>query len=191
MTSFEGIQSVATHRQTEDFIKPLFERLEQRTLDPLMRWNILMIIRLMREREYLKASDKYVQICIGNAPWPIGVTSVGIHARSGRERISETNKNFKAHVMTDETTRKFLVCLKRLLTFAQRRYPADPSKCLEFNSLVNGSDLKALTGRDIEAETEHLRSETDFRAHSVKHWVNEPPPPPGQGKGRLLNKPNF
>ena len=33
----------------------------------------------MAEREYLKASDQYIQLSIGNAPWPIGVTSVGIH----------------------------------------------------------------------------------------------------------------
>ena len=70
----------------------LLDKLRERDLDQLMRWNIFMILRLMRDREYLKASDKYVQICIGNAPWPIGVTSVGIHARSGRERISETTR---------------------------------------------------------------------------------------------------
>lgn len=26
-------------------------------------------------------------MAIGNAPWPIGVTMVGIHARTGREKI--------------------------------------------------------------------------------------------------------
>lgn len=191
LKTYEGMQAVASHRQTESFIKPLLDKLRERDLDQLMRWNIFMILRLMRDREYLKASDKYVQICIGNAPWPIGVTSVGIHARSGRERISETNKNFKAHVMTDETTRKYLVSLKRLITFAQRRYPSDPSKCLEFNSLANGSDLLSLTGRDIAAETGHLRDETDFRAASVKNWVPPEMPAPGQAQGRVRNKPNF
>ena len=27
-------------------------------------------------------------MAIGNAPWPIGATMVGIHARPGRERIA-------------------------------------------------------------------------------------------------------
>jgi len=28
-----------------------------------------------------------LELAIGNAPWPIGVTMVGIHERSGRARI--------------------------------------------------------------------------------------------------------
>jgi len=28
-----------------------------------------------------------LEVAIGNAPWPIGVTMVGIHERSGRARI--------------------------------------------------------------------------------------------------------
>lgn len=61
------------------------------------------------------------QLAIGNAPWPVGVTMVGIHARAGREKI-ETNKI--AHVMNDECMRKYLtVGIKRLISFAQRRFP--------------------------------------------------------------------
>ena len=47
----------------------------------------------------------------GNAPWPIGVTSVGIHERSSREKISHVtgmNSAGEAHVMNDEATRKWL-----------------------------------------------------------------------------------
>lgn len=35
----------------------------------------------------LKANDCYLRMAIGNAPWPIGVTMVGIHERSAREKI--------------------------------------------------------------------------------------------------------
>ena len=46
----------------------------------------------------------------GNNPWPIGVTSVGIHERSSREKISHV-MNGGAHIMNDEATRKYLqVC---------------------------------------------------------------------------------
>lgn len=44
-------------------------------------------------------------MAIGNAPWPIGVTMVGIHARTGREKISARNV---AHVLNDETQRKYI-----------------------------------------------------------------------------------
>lgn len=50
-------------------------------------------------------------MAIGNAPWPIGVTMVGIHARTGREKISS---RYVAHVLNDETQRKYIqVCLLR------------------------------------------------------------------------------
>ena len=31
--------------------------------------------------------EKYLELAIGNAPWPMGVTMVGIHERTGREKI--------------------------------------------------------------------------------------------------------
>eukprot|EP00983_Pelagomonas_calceolata_P014596 463696-Pelagomonas_calceolata.AAC.7 len=55
------------------------------------------------------ANDIYLRLAIGNAPWPIGVTSVGIHERSAREKISHVmNQHGQAHIMNDEATRKFL-----------------------------------------------------------------------------------
>ncbi len=32
----------------------------------------------MRERNYLHANDIYLKLAIGNSPWPIGVTQVGM-----------------------------------------------------------------------------------------------------------------
>lgn len=39
----------------------------------------------------VQANDIYLEMAIGNAPWPIGVTMVGIHARTGREKIFAQN----------------------------------------------------------------------------------------------------
>jgi hypothetical protein len=78
---------------------------------------------------YSQASDAYLQMAIGNAPWPIGVTMVGIHARTGREKIFSKNV---AHVMNDETQRKYLQGLKRLMTKCQQYFPTDPSRCVEY-----------------------------------------------------------
>jgi len=54
---------------------------------------------------YFQANDAYLEMAIGNAPWPIGVTMVGIHARTGREKIFARNV---AHVLNDETQRKYI-----------------------------------------------------------------------------------
>lgn len=46
--------------------------------------------------------------------------SDSIHERSGREKIFSSNV---AHVLNDEVSRKYIQSLKRLMTFAQTRYP--------------------------------------------------------------------
>lgn len=58
-----------------------------------------------KQTNLLQANDAYLQMAIGNAPWPIGVTMVGIHARTGREKIFSKHV---AHVLNDETQRKYI-----------------------------------------------------------------------------------
>lgn len=49
-----------------------------------------------------------------------------MHERQGRQHIREDKV---AHVMNDETMRKYLQSVKRLITFGQRVFPATgPSK---------------------------------------------------------------
>jgi pre-mRNA-splicing factor 18 len=91
--------------------------------------HIHRIVKFCEDREYAKAGDQYIQMAIGNAPWPIGVTSVGIHDRAARNKISE-NSNSVAHVMNDEYQRKYITSMKRLMTFCQKQYPSNPSKML-------------------------------------------------------------
>ncbi|CAM6013249.1 unnamed protein product [Sphagnum balticum] len=85
--------------------------------------------------------DQYIKLAIGNAPWPIGVTMVGIHEHSAYEKIYT---NGVACIMNDETARKYLQPIKRLMTLCQWWYPSMPSKSVEFNGLVNMSDLHSL-----------------------------------------------
>lgn len=40
-----------------------------------------------------------------------------------------------AHVLNDETQRKYIQGLKRLMTFCQKKFPADPSKSVEYNAV--------------------------------------------------------
>ena len=94
------------------------------------------MVKHMKDRNYLTAADVYVKVAIGNAPWPIGVTSVGIHERKAREKIG-SQMNGAAHIMNDEASRKYLQGLKRMITWMQVRYPTDPSRCVEFNAMAD------------------------------------------------------
>lgn len=130
--SVQGKLASATQKQTESYLKPLFRKLRKKNLSDDIKESITDIIKFMLEREYVKANDAYLQMAIGNAPWPIGVTMVGIHARTGREKIFSKHV---AHVLNDETQRKYIQGLKRLMTICQKHFPTDPSKCVEYNAL--------------------------------------------------------
>lgn len=130
--SVQGKLAGATHKQTESYLKPLFRKLRKKTLPQDIKESITDIIKFMLQREYVKANDAYLQMAIGNAPWPIGVTMVGIHARTGREKIFSKHV---AHVLNDETQRKYIQGLKRLMTICQKHFSTDPSKCVEYNAL--------------------------------------------------------
>ncbi|KAL6657744.1 hypothetical protein ACP70R_005524 [Stipagrostis hirtigluma subsp. patula] len=153
----KGKSMVATFKQCARYLSPLFEFCRKKVLPDDIRQALLIIVDCCMKRDYLAAMDQYIKLAIGNAPWPIGVTMVGIHERSAREKIYT---NSVAHIMNDETTRKYLQSIKRLMTLCQRRYPALPSKSVEFNSLANGSDLQALLSEENgpgKASDERLR----------------------------------
>ncbi|KIY43933.1 Prp18-domain-containing protein [Fistulina hepatica ATCC 64428] len=118
----QGKLAAATQVQSAEYLKPLFKSLRSRSLAPDVLARIAEIVHYMQKREYLRANDSYLRLSIGNAPWPIGVTMVGIHERSAREKIST---DLVAHVLNDEVSRKYIQSLKRLLTFSQTKYPPD------------------------------------------------------------------
>lgn len=130
--SISGKLSSAQYEQTMAYLKPLFRKLRSQSLTADILNALTGIVQNLIHREYVKASDLYLQMAIGNAPWPIGVTNPGIHARTGREKISTA---LVAHVLNDETQRKYIQALKRLMTFCQKKYTAAPSKCVEYQSI--------------------------------------------------------
>merc|ERR1712062_920754 len=87
-----------------------------------IRDSLVQMVKHALQRDYITSHERYMEMAIGNAPWPIGVTNAGIHAK------------YVAHVLNDETQRKFIQGLKRLLTKAQQYYPTDPSRCVDFSS---------------------------------------------------------
>lgn len=121
-----GRVEIKKYKQCKDYIRPLVRLCKRKQLDRAMANSLANIVRLCNQGEFVKAHDAYILIAIGNAAWPIGVTSVGIHTRTAREAVEQKNV---AHVMNNEMQRKYLTSVKRLLTFAQdRRTDVPPSK---------------------------------------------------------------
>lgn len=129
-----GKMALAKYTQTQIYLKPLLRKLRSKTLPEDISDSLTEITRHLLDRNYIMASHAYLQMAIGNAPWPIGVTMVGIHARTGREKIFSKNV---AHVLNDETQRKYIQALKRLMTKCQQFYPTDPSRCVEYAASTN------------------------------------------------------
>ncbi|WVQ63824.1 uncharacterized protein L199_001979 [Kwoniella botswanensis] len=126
--STQGRMAAATQVQSAQNLKPLFKSLRSRDLPPDVLRLLAELVHHMQSRQYLKANDAYLRLSIGNAAWPIGVTSVGIHERSAREKIGQDNI---AHVLNDEVSRKYIQAVKRLLTFSQTvRPPEDVSQLM-------------------------------------------------------------
>lgn len=160
--SVEGRRTVLTFHETCRHLRPLVHHLKAGTVPADICTQIGKIFEHVEARRYVEATDAYILAAIGNAPWPIGaanpcvelpahashppplriaplaagVTMVGIHVRAAREKIQST---MGAHVMNDETQRKYLTAIKRLITFAQKSYPTVPSQMvLHWNYSAQG-----------------------------------------------------
>lgn len=75
--SDKGQKMTDLHGQTATNLKPLFKLLRRRSVDSDVLLHIAEIVHYMQQREYRKANDAYLQLSIGNAPWPIGITMAG------------------------------------------------------------------------------------------------------------------
>jgi len=119
-----------TFTQTKAYVKPLLKLLKKHKLTDDIRDSLSSMVKYVLQRDYILANERYMEMAIGNAPWPIGVTNAGIHARPGRERIFSKHV---AHVLNDENQRKYIQGLKRLMTKSQVYFKTDPSRSMDFN----------------------------------------------------------
>ena len=124
-----GIELKPVLLQTKMYIKPLLKLLKKNTMSDDIRDSLSSMVKYIMHKDYILANEKYMEMAIGNAPWPIGVTNAGIHARPGRERIFSKHV---AHVLNDESQRRWIQGLKRLVTKSQQYFPTDPSRMVEY-----------------------------------------------------------
>ncbi|ORY70051.1 uncharacterized protein BCR38DRAFT_305583, partial [Pseudomassariella vexata] len=120
--TFASKAAVNAMVQSRENMVPLFRKFEKDELDDDIIKPVVEIVQAAQERRYVDANDGYLRLSIGKAAWPIGVTMVGIHERSAREKL---HNGERGHVMGDEVTRKYLQSIKRCLTFAQVRWPPE------------------------------------------------------------------
>ena len=118
--TLQGKVASATQKQTRSYLKPLFLLLKAQQLDPDILSHLLSITQHCTAGQYQLAEEVYLRLAIGTAPWPMGVTMVGIHERSGREKIFSEHV---AHVLNDETARKYIQSVKRCMSWCQQHYP--------------------------------------------------------------------
>ena len=116
-----GKTASAIFTQTKIYIKPLLKMLKKEQMSDDIRDSLSNMVKYIMHKvrktqnfskrhpalfqDYILANEKYMEMAIGNAPWPIGVTNAGIHARPGRERIYSKHV---AHVLNDESQRRWI-----------------------------------------------------------------------------------
>jgi pre-mRNA-splicing factor 18 len=121
--SAKGKNDLRSFEHCHEHILPLFRLCQQNTVPVDILHRVHLMVKFCEEGNFVKANDEYIKTAIGNAAWPIGLTMVGIHERTGRERISTAKV---AHVMNNEMERKYLTSVKRLISFCQTKRPDVP-----------------------------------------------------------------
>jgi pre-mRNA-splicing factor 18 len=158
----QGKQDYAYMMEASINIEPLLELLEKHQLEPDIVAHLEVIVQCMLMRDYVKAMEQYVLLTIGNAPWPMGVTSVGIHERAGREKIFEQKT---AHILNDEQKRKYIHAFKRLMMFCQAQYPTDPSRTYDPGAVKNTT---IFTEKKVQSGLSELRPDNVITSHATE-----------------------
>lgn len=115
--------SEAIYSDVTESLQPLFSMLRKKTLPDEVFPTLATLLMYLQQNNFAKANDTYISLSIGNAAWPIGINAVGIHERSALSKIAgigSEDKNVKvANIAKDEKTRKWMICIKRLITFSE------------------------------------------------------------------------
>jgi pre-mRNA-splicing factor 18 len=72
--SVAGKNDTKTLKQCKDYIRPLFHLLKKRQVEDNILTKLVEIVEYSEQGEFVKAHDAYMDVAIGRAAWPIGVT---------------------------------------------------------------------------------------------------------------------
>ena len=111
-SSKEGKLATTFFSQSKESLRYLFKQIRKQKLPKDILKRLCEICAFLQQREYVRANDAYLKLAIGNAPWPIGVTAVGIHERSAQERIKSDQiaRNLIAFPKKNKSHLQLTVC---------------------------------------------------------------------------------
>jgi len=99
-----------------DVVKLLYKLRKQTVADDMII-SLATIINYLQKREFNQANQAYLKLSIGNVAWPIGIQNIGIHARSSQLKLVSKSAN----IMINDETRRWIVSIKRLITWVEKQ----------------------------------------------------------------------
>lgn len=123
--SMEYKAEKANFRQSKQYLRPLRRALRDQAVSPDVVTTIAFIVDYCQQSKYKEAKEAYMRLAIGNTAWPLGLEKFTFHDRKNRTDIGAGKV---AHILNDETTRKYIQMLKRLVTFYEAYCPTNPSQ---------------------------------------------------------------
>lgn len=103
-----------------DLVKLLY-KLRAGKLEESIVLSLATIVYYIQLQDFVKANESYMKLSIGNVAYPIGIRDVGIHARHALLKITGEDKSTIANVMKSESTRKWILGVKRLISYSETR----------------------------------------------------------------------
>ena len=93
---------------------------KKKRLPEVLKVGLYAMIRQCEIGEFVKAHEIYLDLAIGRAHWPMGMTRTSIHDRGALERISESKIT---HILNNEEQRNMLGAIDRLRRYNQELRP--------------------------------------------------------------------
>lgn len=106
--------------ETKRDVVPLLYKLRKENLPQSMFTSLTTVIYYLQSENYRMANETYLKLSIGNAAWPVGVRSVGIHQRAADLKITGSDKKTATNIMMGDKTRRWITAVKRLITFCEK-----------------------------------------------------------------------
>lgn len=124
INKLEARKRIGLYLQSKKYFKFFYNLLMEKKAPTQVVNKLFESMIFCINKDYIKAYKRYYEVAIGTAPWPKGYKKFSIHQKFS-ERIRKESDI--AYVMNDDTTKKYLLAFKRLLTMYQNINPTKPS----------------------------------------------------------------
>lgn len=123
-SSKDKLRNTNLLRQCRRYCKPLLSMFKQGSTPKYFLEKLFELMIYTMNRDYIKANECYYALAIGKSPWPKAEGKFSIHHRH-TDRIRKPSDI--AHIFNNETTKKYLHGIKRVVSYCQGKNPNKPS----------------------------------------------------------------